>query len=807
MITARRLTRLGVALAGTAAVALPLAGTPSLTHAQSAFTVGIPTVVDPVRGVGEPDIVVDNGNNALITGPGGSGTQTSFFWHTRDGGLSYPLLGPSQGHWICPASGGGDSLGVYDRKSGDMYLTDQEALADIGSAKIDGASGAVTTQCASAPGLGADRPFEGILNSTTAPQSVADGGKKPILYLSWACQACVGATGTSPGTNSGLAFGWSDDGTTFHPADPGVMGDNLATNSFEEGGMLSALNFHGNTVADPKTGYVYTAISCAGTKDSVNGPTGGNSTGCPDNAQKVDQNEVGIAIGAPQATPSSSNVGQFSALTYQTAAINDPDGQPMREPGSLFPVIGLDANGTLYEAYIEGDGFATPTNPIADDTAWHLYYTYSTDGPLHQHWSTPVRVDHGPKTQTSDFGWMTVGDPGKLGFVWLGTDQREHPSAQDASNPREWHPFMAITTNALDAHPTFEQQQVGTGPNHINDMCLQGTVGCIQNVGNRNMADFISADIGPDGALQAVWANDSNRLATNPTTLIPGLPLTETARQVSGPRLIGSGDVSDSRFSTAPVAGITDAPGDALYPVDPTQGAQQNQPQLDLTGSRLEWDGTNITVHVDASDLSKISSPSSSQGNVWYLTTWQFNHTIYFARAESDAGGALKFAAGPAKSFDRPGLNAQTVATLVDYSGGTAVQGTQSGNDIAITVPASAVGNPSKGSLLEVVTAFSMLDNGQPLYVAPGVAPAGGGNIPTITDATPAYDHLLGDSGALGGGGNAGGGSAQPPGSGVAPLAIPNTSAVVTSAPVAAGLAMLALGGGLWWGRRRRNAS
>jgi hypothetical protein len=789
VITARRLTRLGVALAGAVAVAVPLAGAPSLSHAQTAFRVGIPTVVDPVRGVGEPDLVVDNHNNALITGPGGSGTQTSFFWHTRDGGLSYPLLGPSPGHWICPASGGGDSLGVYDRKTGDMYLTDQEALADIGSAKIDGSTGAVSTACASAPGLGADRPFEGVLNSPTAPQNVADGGK-PLLYLSWACQACVGATGTSPGSNSGLAFGWSDDGTNFHPADPGVVGDNLATNTFMEGGMLSTFAFHGPTVADPKTGYVYTAISCS------------TSNGCP-NGQT--DNEVGVAVGAPQATPSSSNVGQFSALTYQSAATTDPDGQPMREPNSLFPVIGIDSSGTLYEAYIEGDGFADPTQPIADDTAWHMYYTYSTDAPLHQHWSTPVRVDNHAKSQTSDFGWMTVGDPGKLGFVWLGTNQRKHPSAQDSGNAREWHPFMAVTTNALDAHPTFEQQQVGTGPNHINDMCLQGTVGCIQNVGNRNMADFISADIGPDGALQAVWANDSNRLATDPTTLIPGLPLTETARQVSGPRLIGSGDVSDSRFSTAPVAGMTDATGDALYPVDPAQGSQQAQAQLDLTGSRLEWDGTNITVHIDAADLSTISSPSSSQGNVWYLTTWQFNHTIYFARAESDAGGALSFAAGPAKSFDRPGLNAQTVATLVDYSAGTSVQGTQSGNDIAITVPASAVGNPDKGAQLEVVTAFTMLANSQPLYVAPGVAPAGGGNIPTITDATPAYDHVLGASGALGGGGGTEGG-AQQPGTGAAPLAIPNTSAVVTSAPVAAGLAVVALSGALWWGRRRRGA-
>lgn len=783
MRTSTRIVRAGIALAGAVAVALPLSTAVLTTHAQSAFAVGIPTVVDPVRGVGEPDIVVDNANNALITGPSGSGAQTSFFWHSRDGGLTYPMLGPSQGHWICPASGGGDSLAVYDRKTGDMYLTDQEALADIGSAKIDGATGAVTTQCTTAPGLGADRPFEGVLRSTTAPQSVADGGK-PIVYLSWACQACTGLTSANP-NGSGLAFGWSDDGVTFHPADPGVIGDNLATNSFQEGGTLSALSFHGPTVADPRTGYVYTAISCSGSNSA-------SSSGCPNGSS---DNEVGIAIGAPQASPAAANVGQFSSVTYQTAVNKDPDGHPMREPNSLFPVIDMDSNGTLYEAYIEGDGFADPTKPIADDTAWHLYYTYSTDAPLHQHWSTPVRVDSGPQTKTSDFGWMTVGDPGKLGFVWLGTDQREHPSTQDSGTLRQWHPFMALTTDALDPHPTFQQQMVGVGPNHINDMCLQGTVGCIQNVGNRNMADFISADIGPDGALQATWANDANRLATDPTTMIPGMPLTETAREVSGPRLRGSGDVTDSRFSTVPTNGIGDATGDALYPVDPSQGAQTNQAALDLTGSHIAWSGGNLLVTVNAADLSNISSPNTTQPNVWYLTTWQFNHTIYFARAEMSATG-LSFAAGPAKSFDRVGLNGQTVATLADYSGGTAVQGTQTGNSFTITVPANLVGNPGPGALLEVVTAYSALDNGAPLFVGPVT-----GNMPTLVDATPAYDFGIPAGPASNGGGKGAGAGSQPT---TAVTAIPNTSAVAASAPLAGGVVVLVLGGALMVGRRRR---
>ena len=711
-----------------AAFTLPLAAlaafvtTPHAAQAISTpFAVGIPTIVDPVRGVGEPDIVLDNSGNGIISGPAGTGAQTSFFWHSRDGGLTYPMMGPSSGHWICSASGGGDSLGVIDRKTNDLYLTDQEALADVGSAKIAGSGGALTSNCATAPGVTADRPFEGVLNSTTAPQNNADGGK-PILYLSWLCSGC-GAAGGGPG---GLAFGWSDDGINFHPADPGVATNNFLANTFQEGGTINSFSFHGNTVADPATGYVYTPISCAGS--------------CPNAAT---DNQVGVVIGAPQAAPLTNpngNIGQFSTLTYQPAVTN------MVQPNSLFPVMGIDSNGTLYEAYIEGDGFAPSGNPLPAD-AWHLYYTYSlgSDGPLHTHWSTPVRVDSGAQTATSDFGWMSVGDPGKLGFVWLGTDVREHPSLKDTSNIKQWHPFMAVTTNATAATPAFQQSQVGIGPNHINDMCLQGTVGCITGVGNRNMADFISTDIDPvTGALQATWANDSNQLATQATTMIPGLPLTETARQTSGPKLIGSGTVNDTRFSTTPTTGITDAAGDATYnsttvaPFGPLQGGP-NIPQLDLTHSGVTGDGTNLIINAQASDLTSLVSPDTvNQSHVWWLTTWQYNHRIYFARAESDSGGALKCFAGEPTSFDRPGLNAQTIATLVDYSGGSSVPCSKTGNDIAITVAPSLVGFPGSGSILESVTGFTALDNGAPLAVGPG-----SGNMPTIVDATPAYDALV----------------------------------------------------------------
>jgi len=740
--------------------------------AQTPLAVGIPVVVDPIRGAGEPDLTMDTANNAWISGPGGSGAQTSFFWHTRDGGLTYPHQGPySSGHWLCTQASGGDSLNVLDPLNGDLYLTDQEALFGFASAKVKDTTGVPISgpQCHSTSTQGAltaDRPFEGVLHSSgsaVAPQWTANGNK-PMIYMSWLCAACGG--------NGGLAFAYSTDGATFIAAEPGtltvpIVGAVVNTVS-GEGATVTSFSGHGPTVVDPVTGYVFTPVSCK------KGECGHNDI------------EFDVVVGKPPAVASPADPGKLASIVLHTAANRLPGGGPISEPGQLFPVMAIDSNRTLYEAWAEGDSGADPTLPLTHPDAWHIYYTYSpithngAPDPEHQFWSTPVRVDTGPQTATR----FTGGDPGKLAFIWLGTDQREHPSKKNEA--KFWHPFMAVTTNGDTATPTFQQTMVGRGPNHISDMCLSGTVGCITAVGNRNMADFISVDIGADGVAQMTWANDANRLATSPATLIPGLPVTQSARQVSGPRLRGSGDVSDTRFSSVPTTtGVSEFAADAAAPgdaADPRSAAAARVPQMDLKGSNVVTDGTNLQVHMPVADLSSLASPTATslpvQQNVWWLTRWQFKNKIYFAKAENDLVGGLKFVAGPARSYDRPGLNAQTVATLADFSTGTAVTGTKIGNEWVVTVPPAVVGSPTTGDVLEQVTAYSMTDNGLPLIVSPCVLGplcqvGPNNNIPTIFDAPADYNALLGTlpPPAVTGGG--GGGGTSPP-----PSLLPNTAGV-----------------------------
>ncbi|MDX6286997.1 MAG: hypothetical protein QOG53_2482 [Frankiales bacterium] len=718
------------AISGTAAITAGAA-----SSAQGGFAVGVPTVVDPVRGAGEPIITLDKHGSPWISGPSGTSTQTSWFWRSRDRGESYQLYGPSGGHWVCPHTGGGDSLLAYDKLSDQMYVADQEALASIATGRYDLATGNLSSACLATPAMTADRPFFGILHPaapSTAPQWV-ESGNKPLVYMSWACQACGG--GGNPG---GLAFAWTDNGTKWHPADVGVPYDALPFNQFYEGANLPSFQWHGPTVVDQVTGYVYTGLSCSSSCDSGPDP------------------EVGIAIGKPGAPAdraNATNIGQFVSMDYQTAATKI-NGALIQKTGSLFPVIAMDSARTLYIAWIVGDGLNDAPGDTPTSQEWHLYYTYSKNAPNYTTWADPIKVDTGSVTKTSVLGWMVAGGPGKLGFIWLGTDKREQPSKQN--DAKKWWPYMAVTTNGDTPSPTIQQQRVGRAPMNIGDICLQGTLcGVSVPAGNRNMADFISVDIAPDGSLVGTYASDANRIHTNPLDQVYGVPVTMSVHQVQGPKLLGSGSVNDSRFSTAPsTAAKSDDSGDGRYPIP--DGS--NVAQLDLSSVRLVPTSDSLDVHIKAANLTSLGSPNSVQRNVWWLVTWSdASGHMWFSRAQSSGGGAMDFHAGAPASYDRPGLTYYPVPTLVDYSGGTAITGSQNANEIVMHVPAAFVGSPKKGAVLESVTAWSALDTGLPPFVT-----AGPGNVPSVVDGTPAYNALLatapGNPPSSGGSGSGGGG-------------------------------------------------
>jgi hypothetical protein len=734
--------------------------------AESPLVMGIPTIVDPIRGGAEPMIGVNNKTNAWVGGMTSESTQTTWFWHSADGGLSYTLAGPATGHWLCPTGEAGDQSVAIDPVTNPTdpnvnatYLMDQNLVVantinfarmnENGSDPVNPVVPPANVSCGNHPTGNIDRPFGVVLHPTgptMAPQFV-ENNKLPIVYASWDTQS------PSDPSSEGMAYFWSADGVHWRVADAGVLVDNQAN----DGKLIAPHDLQGAMVIDPTTGYLFQAIGCS---VGVGGITGAGS-GCPKSATGGTP-QVGVSVlkpACPATAPNCpepasradpNNIGQFASETYQTVATTVA-GQPINNsPDNIVPGIAMDSAGTLYVLFIPGNDAPNPGTPPVPVQDFHVYYAYSTDWPDHKIWSAPVQVDKpvlsnsGPVFQTTVFPWGVAGDKGRLAVVWLGavTSPRQYPATADPNmQDKQWHPYVSVITNAGTPSPSFHQAKVGMGPNHIGDIGLRSG-------GNHNLLDLISISVGPDGAVQASWANDANRLTrlTNPGTSleIPGLPVVETSRQVGGPRLIGAGDVNDTRFSSAPTDHVNVQPGNVFYPriSDSTNPIPRSYfPQLDLTASRIESRGNCLKIHVRPNNPWSLASPNPTQPNVWWLTTWQFNSKIYFAKAESDVAGVPTFTAGMPTTFDALNIFTQTFnPKLADYSGGSTVPGAWNGNEFVITVPTSEVGLPTAGNILESVTAFSVLDNGLPPVLG---ATRGSGNIPDVIDATPAYNFTL----------------------------------------------------------------
>jgi uncharacterized repeat protein (TIGR01451 family) len=98
---------------------------PPLPTSSNGITFDHANLNDPVRMVGEPDIVIDNHGGTYVSGPGGSTTQASWFWKSEDKGIQWHLIG-------CPAksncqNGGGDTE-ITIANNRDVFASDLQTL-------------------------------------------------------------------------------------------------------------------------------------------------------------------------------------------------------------------------------------------------------------------------------------------------------------------------------------------------------------------------------------------------------------------------------------------------------------------------------------------------------------------------------------------------------------------------------------------------------------------------------------------------------------------------------------------------------
>ena len=676
-----------VLTAGAACAAMALTGAASASAAAIGFST--PTIVDPISTFGEPSIGVDPvGGGVFASGPAGTGVQRSQWEASSDGGQTFRIMTPAAPPTAVQSTedppGGGDTDLNFDR-SGKQYFADLYALACLRTAtSTNTGEGIQESPDGCSTYAAADRQWLSVYDPPpTVPHRSAYVGPTPLVYLEY------------NNLVSGAQWNKSNDGLAFTSAISGETPGSQAN--------YAPFGADGYPQLDQETGKVFQAAG-------MQNPNG--------------TFDLLLNIGTPDAqgnltfldAPTAASAGAATTGNLIHIANNLPG-----SPDTLFVVSSLDQARNLFVAY---------TISGSKPSQWQTYVSAASAASGWRKWTKPVQVSNG-SAATGDavnvFPWIKAGGPGRADAVWYGSNKSADPST-DAG--QSWNVFMGQVAFPVDrtgavtgAAPTTALVKVSPHPMHYQDICQQGT-GCITVQGNRNLADFFSVTIDPQGAAQVIYDDTSNSLfqpgfepASNQTVDHAGAPLVTIAHQTSGMGLYGK-PVTGS--SSAPATGISDPSGDARYPV--VGGSEVSG--MDLLGTSLKLDTTAKTLTVTDRVLD-LSNPAATVAQVpgaallQYVTRWQMGNTIYYAAMSNTAANQPSYYAGAAQSVDLCSVSACDPHALTYPEanlGGTAETGgvkcpatptVTNPCTLTITVKSADVGSPTSSSALEEVGTYT----------------------------------------------------------------------------------------------------
>src|SRR5437588_2517436 len=624
----RHFASLGFAalLSGASPATVPIAGAGASAASSSGIGFQVPSVVDPIHTNGEPDIAIDVQGRVFVSGPTGPGTQRSPWFGSVAGGQTFrvmaqktppdPIIGI-----LAPGPGGGDTDITFDR-SGKQYFADLYALTCLRVAVTGPTNSGATDQENVYPGgcdltLGADRQWLAVYDPAPGtPNQSAYTGPRPLIYLEY--NNLVG-----PGPNGGAQWNKSTDGLIF------VNGTADEGTAVPLGAVYSPFGADGYPAIDQVTGKVFQAAGCS--------------------AGLCGSEGLYLNIGTPDSTGTLHFLDAVAGGQDLSKLIKIADTNG--SPDTLFTVASVDSARNLYVAWALDTGAPSGRQVFVSAASAASGWT---------NWTNPVQVSDG-STGTGDavnvFPWIKAGGPGRADAVWYGSNKNIDPST---SAGQAWNVFMSQVVFPTDksgaitgAAPSKTLVKVSPHPMHYDSICLQGT-GCITSQGNRNLADFFVVTIDRTGAAEVVYDDTSNGLiqpgfAPDNQQLVDhaGAGVVTVARQSSGPGLFGT---SVSGSSNAPVTGLTDPSGDALYPV--IGGA--NVPGMDVVRNSMSISGKVLTATTKVVDLRNPAATTAEIAgttSLQYITRWQMGNTLYFAAMQT-TGGVPTFYAGRTQSVD-----------------------------------------------------------------------------------------------------------------------------------------------------------
>ncbi|MDX6285344.1 MAG: hypothetical protein QOG53_829 [Frankiales bacterium] len=750
---------------------LPGASSSAVSTASPANTSDIafdvPRIVDPIHLYGEPDLRVGPDGVMYVSGPQGTGVQRSIWNQSVDNGDSYRLVqdkkipnDPSTFTAVFPTKstlgpGGGDTEIIVTRKNR-VYYSDLYALLCYTTAYSDNHAKDITSSPEGCSEPGADRQWFGLFDPLPSDHTISpyDGAHGHILYQKY-----------QPLT-SGSKVDWAfeDDPNNWHRNDPA-------------GAIATTPNVSptsASIVVDQHTGDVLTVVG------------------------QGDDDGLALAVGVPNNTA--------PAGTHLTYHYNPIIPSLPGDPSTLFPTITQDKFRNVYVAWVDS---ASPMNSAHPDKpgTYQLNYMWAhptLNGKDWTQWHGPYRINK-PPSNVNLMPWMEAGRKGIVDVAWYGTDKtlaQLGPDGPSAHKNQVWWTYFAQIDRADTTTPHIVQTRASQHPMHYGDICMLGTA-CVTATGNRNLADFFQVTIGNDGRGRIVYNDTSNRLVSVLGTVEaidhPGAAVVQVATQQTGVNAL-TGQPLSAYETRDPKAGVTDPTGDALFPVI----AGSKVSAADIINVALARGDTilRVTVRTKGGALADVARAAANLfGRL--VVRWQMGDVLYHAGVEqSVAGGSPTFYAGETKTTDSCSVSACDPHVL-DYiapplPGAAAATGTaksgSGGTTYTIDVPLSAVGNPTKTSLLEQVAAY--------VLVAP--TPASFQNTKLQTDADEVPLEVEGarafnfKAAAVPGGilppDNAGNGGGN--GGGLATTGLPIATPLIALALVAAGLLL----------RRRRTA-
>jgi len=721
---------LGAAVLAVFSFAGPSPKSASVPTAPTALpTFGHP-IISGIGGVGfEQSIRVDftdpTGNRIYTSAPGTASADTSWIWHSLDGGKTFK--------WVVGAAafegkattchGGGDSEIAVD-SAGHLYFNDL-TLANFSTARSDDFGATFTCSNTGVPDAAVDRQWYALDGDPT------NGGK---LYLTndeigpggAMCGSSVGnnvlVMYRSPilglGATAGIEFGPANKITAVGSCDEGIMGNNeispIATTLGQPNGA------GGFAILPAPVKHVFVLHDNAALNKILLGRC------------------FPVDFGAPVA-----NVSDPSGLNCTDLVVADLGANT--KTGGDFPTMAIDKAGNLYAVWEQAPIDASGN--IVGDTV--LKYSYSTD--QGNTWATPIPIDTSVSSagtlHNNVFAWIAAGDEGRVNIVWYGTPGVSNPNdatcgvnaplppaqGKNINGPDsvngDWSLWMVQTLNGHAAVPTFTAPLLAS-EHFIHRGSVQTLLG--GQCGNRSLGDFLQLRTGPQGEAQIAYADSNNIIGTAAGHAM-------YVRQNGGDGLVAS--LSPVNLpGLAPFNGVSDPSGDGRYEVNGTSSA--TMPQLDILSSSITQVtsapcSTTDPCYRIAMQLNNLSlAPTTAQDpdpDLVWLTQWFVPSTSdpnggknFHAYAESTNGGALQCFVG------ENAVQLVGGGGVMTYPGATTLpaancQSTLGANGtITIYVPSSLVTetNPIDNKLHEVTASTMTL--AQPANSTPSFGGIGG---------------------------------------------------------------------------------